>query len=40
MMGKHGTRARLWPSILGLVAAAMALSAFLILVFGYPQWKP
>jgi hypothetical protein len=39
-MGKHGPTAKLWPSILGLVAAACAVAALLILVFAFPQWHP
>jgi hypothetical protein len=39
-MGRHGVRQKLWPSILGLVAAMMCIIAFFILVLGYPQWHP
>lgn len=39
-MPRHGTRQRLWPSILGLVAAVICIAAFFILVFAYPQLKP
>jgi len=39
-MGKHGEDHPLWPSILGLVAAACAVIALILLVFGYPQWHP
>jgi hypothetical protein len=39
-MGKHGPTAKLWPSILGLIAAAMCIVTFFILVIGYPQWNP
>ena len=39
-MPKHGVRQKLWPSILGLVAAVLCIVAFFILIIGYPQWKP
>jgi hypothetical protein len=39
-MAKHGENHPLWPSILGLIAAAFALAALLLLLFGYPQWRP
>jgi hypothetical protein len=40
MMGKHGPTTKLWPTVIGLIAAALAVSAFFLLVFGYPNWKP
>jgi hypothetical protein len=37
-MGKHGPTARLWPSILGLLAAALAIAALILLIMWNPQW--
>lgn len=36
-MGKHGERARLWPSLLGLAAAALAIGAFIALLIIDPR---
>jgi hypothetical protein len=37
-MGKHGPAARLWPSILGIIASALVLAAVILLIIWDPQW--
>jgi hypothetical protein len=39
-MGKHGPTAKLWPSVLGIVASALVLAALILLIIWNPQWVP